>query len=335
MSLELGPYPEYRDSGIPWLGEIPAHWNIERLKTSVLGCINGTWGNDPDGYQDLACVRVADFDRYSLRVRFAEPTLRSVSTAERHRRTLQSGDLLLEKSGGGDLQPVGAVMLYDHDSEAVCSNFVARMPIAPGFDSRYLVYLHSHLYSIRLNVRSIKQTTGIQNLDSDAYLSELVAFPSTIEQREIAEFLDLQSIHAARLIRAKLRLIELLNEQKQAIIHRAVTRGLDPGVPMKPTGLDWLPEVPEHWDTVKIARIARVFNGTTPSRMQPQYWEEGTIPWLSSGKVNDYVVEEPSELITTRALGECSLSILRLVSIKILRLSCPREELEGDFCIIF
>ena len=113
-----------------------------------------------------------------------------------------------------------------------------------------------------------------------------------------------------RYIRAKQKLIALLNEQKQAIIHQAVTRGLDPSVRLKPSGVAWLGDVPEHWKVRKLAQIAKIFNGTTPSRMQPKYWRDGTIPWLSSGKVNDYVVYTPSELISEAALRECSLSIV-------------------------
>src|SRR5690606_18752673 len=134
------------------------------------------------------------------------------------------GDLLLEKSGGGDLQPVGIVVTYDHTVPAVCSNFIARLEVAEGYDARYLTYLHAYLYTIRLNVRSIKQTTGIQNLDSASYLSEKVAFPPPDEQKKIADYLDVQSRRVNRLIRAKQRLISLLNVQKQAIIQRAVTR---------------------------------------------------------------------------------------------------------------
>ncbi len=159
---------------------------------------------------------------------------------------------MLEKSGGGETQPVGAVMLYDHDRPAVCSNFIARMRLAPGFNARYLTYLHYYLYSIRLNIRSVKQTTGIQNLDSSLYLAEHYGFPPLPEQTAIATFLDHYDHLIRRFIRAKRRQIELLNEQKQAIINQAVTRGLDPNVRLKPSGVDWLGDVPEHG---KLSRL--------------------------------------------------------------------------------
>ena len=247
MIADLKPYPAMKDSGVEWLGAVPEHWDVRRLGTSVHGCINGVWGNDPNGREDLPCVRVADFDRVRLRVRLAKPTLRAIAPGERNRRLLKKSDLLLEKSGGGDLQPVGVVMLYDHDVEAVCSNFVARMPVSAHCDSSYLTYLHSHLYAIRLNVRSIKQTTGIQNLDSSSYLGEPVAFPPLPEQAAIVRFLDHADRRIRRYIHAKQKLVKLLEEQKQALIHQIVTRGLDPNVRLKPSGVEWLGDVPEHW----------------------------------------------------------------------------------------
>ena len=252
MTPCLKPYSTMKDSGVEWLGEVPEHWEVRRLGDSITDCINGSWGHDPNEVDDLPCVRVADFDRSSLRVRKPIPTIRAIPPNERRRRMLQPGDLLLEKSGGGEQQPVGVVILFDHDTLAVCSNFVARMPVREGFDSHFLTFLHSALYSIRLNTRSIKQTTGIQNLDSAAYLSESVGFPPLSEQSAIVRYLDYVERRGRRFVGAKEKLIGLLEKQKQVIIHRAVTRGLDPDVPLKPSGIAWLGEVPEHWEIRRL-----------------------------------------------------------------------------------
>ena len=101
------------------------------------------------------------------------------------------------------------------------------MPVSARCNSSYLTYLHSHLYAIRLNVRSIKQTTGIQNLDSSSYLGEPVAFPPLAEQAAIVRFLDYADRRIRRYIRAQQQLIALLEEQKQALIHQAVTGQID------------------------------------------------------------------------------------------------------------
>ena len=186
--------------------------------------------------------------------------MRAVIPNERARRLLRKGDLLLEKSGGGNLLPVGVVMLYEHDDLAVCSNFVARMPVASPHDSQYLAYLHSHLYALKLNVRSIKQTTGIQNLDSYSYLCERVALPPSNEQTAIARFLDYATDRIDRYIRAREKLIALLEEQKQVVIHDAVTGRIDvrtgkPYPTYKPSGIEWLGEVPSHWEVFRLKSL--------------------------------------------------------------------------------
>ena len=221
------PYPAYKDSGMERLGEVPEHWEVRRLRTSVRDCRNGIWGRDPDGVDDLYCVRVADFDRVRLRVGNGNLTLRAIAPNERGNRLLRSGDLLLEKSGGGDQQPVGVVIAYQRNDEAVCSNFIARMPVSPSCDPGFLTYLHSYLYAIRLNVRSIKQTTGIQNLDSNSYLGERVAFPPRDSQVTIANYLDRltsDTVSATTQMRSQ---IGLLRDYRTRLIADVVTGKLD------------------------------------------------------------------------------------------------------------
>ena len=288
MSTALRPYAAYRSVDLPIAPRVPAHWNLRRLRTTTQSLRNGIWGNDPDGEHDFPCVRVADFNRYEYRVRMERPTIRSVTPTERQGRVLQPGDLLLEKSGGGDQQPVGAVMLYDHPIPAVCSNFVARVRTAQGFDPRYLVYLHAFLYSTRVNLRSIKQTTGIQNLDSDSYLNELVPLAPCREQQAISRYLDVQSARIAALIRNKRRLIALLNEEKQAIVQQAVTRGLDPDVPMKLSGVEWLGEIPAHWEVAEAKtqfeiRLGKMHQGAqafSTDKLVP-YIKSQHVQWFS------------------------------------------------------
>ena len=221
------PYQSYKDSGVDWLGDVPEHWAVQRLLNSVFDCANGVWGDDPNGTDDLACVRVADFDRQRLSVRKRIPTVRAVTPSLRRGRMLQQGDLLLEKSGGGDQQLVGAVVLFDEDVPAVCSNFIARMRVRKDFDTSYLKFLHSLLYAIRLNARSIKQTTGIQNLDQNAYFNERVAFPPLKEQFAIARFLnDLAASSSSAIAIAKTQ-INLVREYRTRLIADVVTGKLD------------------------------------------------------------------------------------------------------------
>ena len=217
------PNVKMKDSGVEWIGEIPSHWEVKRLATSVRKCINGVWGIEPDGVQDIVCVRVADFDRTKFRVSLKGSTIRSVPMTKRVGRVLEHDDLLLEKSGGGELQPVGVVILFNREINAVCSNFIARMPVNSWCNSNFLTYLHAYLYTIRLNTRSIKQTTGIQNLDAYSYLNEHVAFPPLSEQDCLSQYLDKKTSQIDSLSEKLQRKIELLKEYRHSLISNVVT----------------------------------------------------------------------------------------------------------------
>ena len=153
----------------------PNGWRSGRLKSTVAFSKNGVWGDEPDGVDDIRCVRVADFDRSHQRISHSSPSYRKVSRADRLDRELQVGDLLLEKSGGGEKSPVGFVVLVDRPEPAVCSNFVARLVLQDGMDPRFWTYVHGAMYHLRITQRSIKQSTGIQNLDQGSYLNERVS----------------------------------------------------------------------------------------------------------------------------------------------------------------
>ena len=223
----LDPVPPLKDSGVGWLGSVPSHWFIARLKWSTAFWINGVWGEEADGTDDLLCVRVADFDRRSSRVSLDAPTYRQISRSQREGRLLQPGDLLLEKSGGGIKQLVGSVVRYEHDLPAVCSNFVGRVVLAEDADPAFWIYVHKALYAGRLNYPAIKQTTGIQNLDASAYFDLPVAYPPFEEQQAIAEYLDAQSARVDAL-RAKAEdSMERLQEYRLALVSAAVTGKID------------------------------------------------------------------------------------------------------------
>lgn len=217
---------EMQNSGADWFSLRPVHWKTARLKWSVRSAQTGTWGSDPlnDG-SDVVCIRVADFDRPHLAVG-AAGTRRSISASERATRLLTDGDLLLEKSGGTGLNPVGFVAYFSDIGEpAVSSNFITRLRTVG--HSRYWLYAHAASYATRLTARSVNQTTGIQNLDQSSYFNELFPFPPENEQNEIAAHLDRQTAKIDALIAKAERFIELSKERRAALITAAVTGQLD------------------------------------------------------------------------------------------------------------
>ena len=302
-------YLEYKDSGVSGLGGIPRHWQVMQLKRTVDGCVNGVWGADPtkDG-SDTIVLRVADFDRPKLTIKRDGYTIRKIDEKDKLTRKLKPGDLLLEKSGGGAKTLVGQVVLFDGSFEAVTSNFVAKLTPHRGFNSRFLNYVFTRFYSDNINYCSIKQNTGIQNLDSAAYLAEKFGFPFVQEQQKIANFLDHETAKIDTLIEKQQQLIKLLKEKRQAVISHAVTNGLNPNAPMRDSGVEWLGEVPEHWALSSLGYYANISTGATPDRSKSQYWD-GDIPWIKTGEVRYDEITEAEEHITPDGVANSAVTL--------------------------
>ena len=236
-----------------------------RLKYAVEACANGVWGDEPNGEDDLVVVRVADFDREKGVVSLGDvPTVRAIPESARNRRVLAPGDLLLEKSGGGEQQPVGNVVLFRDTCPAVCSNFVARMPVKADCDSRYVAYVFRSLYAEGRNVPHVKQTSGIQNLDSESYLNEVAWLPPKPDQERIANFLDEQTARIDALIAEKERLLSRLDELRWArVAKELITHPLEEAKPQRlkylvqtcQNGL-WGDEPSEDAPNVVVVRVA-------------------------------------------------------------------------------
>jgi len=280
-------YERYKDSGVEWIGEIPEHWEIGRLKNSIKSCRNGIWGDEPQGdINDVACIRVVDFNRTNMEIEVNNLTIRNVPVSKQKMYLLKRGDLLIEKSGGGEKQPVGFVTIFNHDIPAVYANFIARMELEEEkVYSGFYKYVHYAMYSVRLNVKSIKQTTGIQNLDINYYFEESVIYPPLNEQKIIANFLDQKTAEIDGLIADKEKLIELLQEKRQAIITEAVTKGLNPNVRMKDSGVEWIGEIPEEWELIKIKFVGTIYSGNG-FKEELQGKTEGDYPFFKVSDIN-------------------------------------------------
>jgi type I restriction enzyme S subunit len=284
----MNKYPAYKDSGVEWIGKIPTHWTISRIKNAIAYAINGIWGDDPKGNgRDIICIRVADFEMKRFGVSQTNLTYRCIPIQNDDQRILRKSDLLIEKSGGGEKQPVGRVISYNLNDNAVSSNFIAKIsPNKDIIDSRFLLYYFNVCYSFGINNLSIKQTTGIQNLDTTHYFNNPCCFPPVPEQSKIASFLDHKTHHIDDLIAKKQKLIELLEEERTALINQAVTKGLDPAVTMKDSGIEWLGIIPEHWDLTNIKQITtKIGSGVTPKGGAEIYVEKG-IPFFRSQNIH-------------------------------------------------
>ena len=238
MIENLKPYPEYKDSGLPWLGEVPAHWEIRRN--------GGLFQQRNDsGDNELPILEVSL--RTGVRVRdFATSKRKQVMTDRSKYKRAGQGDLVYNMmrmwQGDAVIAPVSGLV---SPAYVVCRAL-------PGIDSGYFSRLFkTDGYLVEIDSASKGIGKDRNRLYWDQFKPICSPLPPASEQAAIARFLAWATNRLDRAIGAKRRIIALLQEQKQAIIHRAVTRGLDPSVPLKDSGIPWLGEIPEHWEIVR------------------------------------------------------------------------------------
>jgi type I restriction enzyme S subunit len=237
-----------------------------RLKHLLDRNDNGVWGDDPDGEGDMVVLRSTDI---ALDGSWAivDPAIRSIAEPERSEKLLATGDLVVVKSSGSPTH-LGKTALVTSEiagDQACFANFVQRLRPALGVEPRYLWYfLNSRLASSRLEQFGTT-STGLRNLNGEI-LGELpVPITSEMHQREIAGFLDAETVRIDALIEKKHQLVSLLEERRAAITVSALSS--------------------DEWPSVKLTLVARLGSGHTPSRDRPEWWEEATIPWVTTGDV--------------------------------------------------
>ena len=284
-----------------------------RLKWVFSSCKNGAWGTEPDGRTDVVCIRAADFDGRLGRLNNGERTLRSIDPDTYEKLALRSGDVVLEKSGGGEKQLVGRAVLFDGEKPSITSNFLARCRPAPGMEPAFVNYLLLAIYNARGTFPHLKQSTGIQNLDLANFLNIRVSIPPLDTQRRIARFLDEKTARIDGLIEKKRELLDRLAEKRQALITRTVTKGLNPDAPMKSSGIDWLGDIPAYWEIRPLTKCTnRIdYRGATPEKSSSGVFlvtakniKNGQIDYEAS---KEYIPEETYEYVMRRGkpkLGE-------------------------------
>ena len=253
---------EMKESGIEWIGQIPKHWEVRRMKYCFNSHVVGSWGQEQlYNNNDIICIRVADFafDKMSIATKaIDEYTKRNYSNHIISKLILHQNDILIEKSGGGDNTPVGRCIIVDIDYMAVYSNFIERLRVISLAYPKYMQYILFSFYKSNCIYNYIKQTIGIQNLDiSMMFNVEKVIFPPLDEQKKIADFLDNKVTEIDNLIDDTKKLIDKYKEYKQSLITEIVTKGLNHNVEMKESGIEWIGQIPKHW---KLSRLKYILN---------------------------------------------------------------------------
>ena len=248
---------------------------------------------------------MADFDRARQTVGDVR-TYRAVSAAEFDKTRLRPGDLLLEKSGGTDTNPVGFVVRYTGRGPAVFSNFIARLRLVGEHSSRFWNYALAAAYFDGRTWPYVKKTTGIQNLDVDAWRAMRVPTPPSEQQRAIADFLDRETAKIDALIEKQNELIGLLQERRQRAIKNLVLgRALQPR-----SSSYWFGSVPDHWATPRLSHHHEVVLGRMINASMNDV-DDVEVPYLAAGSIQlEELLVDDSKTITIPR-GEVSKYTLR------------------------
>lgn len=272
---------EMKDSGVKWIGEIPEDWVILSPRYWASQRDAGNWGSDENEYENnIICIRIADFDYNRLCIKKGyEYTLRNYPKYIIKKLSLQKGDLLIEKSGGGEKTPVGRIVMYDLDEPALFANFSERIRIDKAYCSKYTLYAFVAHYGLGLSRLYFNQTTGIQNLIMSEFMREVkLPLPPLSEQKAIADYLDKKCEEIDGLLEDLAAEVKTLTEYKKSIIAETVTHGLNPNAPMKDSGIPWAEHIPAHWNIEKGKYTFRLLQ-------RPVKEDDGVITCFRDGEV--------------------------------------------------
>jgi len=275
--MSLPQYAKYKDSGLAWLGDVPAHWLIAPVKR--LGKLKGGAGfpHVEQGHEteELPFHKVNALGRAGNDgVLWGSENNISRATAERLGAYIfPSGTLVFAKVGAALL--LGRIRRL---GEAACidNNMMGLVVDAHDVD---VAFVSHALNLVRFDL--IANPGAVPSLNEGQIGNFLLVLPNRAEQSTIATFLDRETGKIDALIAEQEKLLTLLAEKRQATISHAVTRGLNPNAPIKDSGVPWLGEVPAHWEVKRIKDVARLESGHTPSKQVPEYWENCDIPWVS------------------------------------------------------
>lgn len=254
MIADLKPYPEYKESGLPWLGRVPSHWEVRQAR-HVGRMLKGSGGSKVDAVaHGVPCVRYGEL--YTTHNNFIKRAKSFVTeNCALTYTAILYGDVLFAASGE-KMEEIGKSAVNLLREPAVCGGDVIILRPFDVSTAAFLGYA-TNSHGLAYQKATMGRGTTIKHVYPDELRNLTIPLPPPSEQAAIVRFLDWANGRLERAIRAKRKVIALLHEQKQAIIHKAVTQGLDPNVPKRDSGIPWLGEIPSHWEVKRAKYIFR------------------------------------------------------------------------------
>ena len=244
-------YPEYKESGVDWIGEIPSHWKKSRLKYESLVPVQYGLNINSDLYveQGIRFIRTTDITGDGELI--DKGVYLEMESVEEIYLT-QLNDFLISRSG-----TLGRAYLHQSDEKHTYGGYLVRFNFGCSIKSRFIFYFtKSRCFEHWITLNTVQSTIG--NVNGQKYSNLEIPVPSFSEQTQIVNFLDCKTGQIDELIRIKERRIVLLQEQRTALINQVVTKGLDPNVEMKPSEVEWIGEIPKHWEAIPIKHTLQI-----------------------------------------------------------------------------
>lgn len=296
-------YPSYKVSGVKWLESMPEHWVVVRLKNVLSQRItDGPHTTPLFTNEGLPFLSVDAIQGGELRFNGCRYVSEEDHADFCRKAKPRRGDLLMGKAAStGKIarvkvdfefsiwSPLALIRLNQDACDPSFAEFALKSPM------------------VQAQIENFCTFNTQRNISMDDIPRLVLMLPPLAEQLHVAAFLERETAKIDDLVAEQRRLMELLKEKRQAVISHAVTKGLNPRASMKPSGIEWLGDVPAHWQVLPTKYLARVGNGSTPNRENPAYWSDGEYPWLTSTVVNADCVLEAEEFVTSLALTECHL----------------------------
>jgi len=281
VTEKMKPYPAYKPSGVEWIGEIPERWDVKKLKMVLTEKLK--YGANESAELDdenlPRYIRITDFDDMG---KLRTETFRSLPYDTAKEYLLKNGDVLFARSGA----TVGKTFQFkNYDGEACFAGYLIKATVDEEIIFSDYLYYYTKSNSYENWKDSIFIQATIQNISADKYSILDLPIPPNSEQQSIIAFLDRKTHQIDILIEKEQNKIELLKEQRSAVINQAVTKGLDPDVQMKDSGIEWLGEIPEHWNIIKLKRATQFIYGDSLSN---ENRSNGNIPVYGSNGITGY-----------------------------------------------
>ena len=282
------PYRRYKQSDTSWLADLPEQWEVTQLRK--IGVFSkGTGGTKDDEVPaGIPCVRYGDL--YTTHKYFITHTRSFIATEKTAEYTrIQKGDILFPTSGE-TIEEIGKSAVNLMNSPLFCGGDLIILRPTTSVDHRFAGYALDAPYSQDQKSR-MGRGVSIMHIYSNQLKYLWLALPPLDEQAAIVRYLDDADQRIREYVSTKERLIALLEEERQAVIHQAVTKGLDPNVRLKPSGVEWLGDVPEHWEVRRIRTLGQAIIGLTYSPQDMTDAADGNLVLrasnISGGRIVD------------------------------------------------